>query len=362
MVAGGAERRRQSAGDRLYGVPPTEYRRVGDGQETSSDQLAAQTEAALLREFVHADRASWTRKIVPVLLPGSTVAEVPLFLQPSSANCVWGEELTVAGARDLLGELTSRPAHVMPALASARPVSPEPAQAVVLASDAATYRAVRDRCQEVTGERDIRGTLFERGALGGWVVWLAQIAPGDPSGALHLELTTAYLGAQLVVLIGVAWGVGGVGPGHVVIADYVYDHEASEDTDAGRLARIKTTAPSYQLVQWAQQVARQDGWTDHEPAPRVLVGPIAAGAKTVTGSRSDPRRWIAEHCGDALAVDIGGHGFLHAAYVTPRVEALVIRGIATVVGEAEPVKPSSAVDNAAAFAAALLSVLTTPRC
>ncbi|TCO59235.1 helix-turn-helix domain-containing protein [Actinocrispum wychmicini] len=241
-------------------------------------------------------------------------------------------------------------------IAAENPVVPQEAQAVVFASDALSYQAFAGLCTGTAEGPEIRGTVFEHAVLGSWRVWLAQIGSGGPSEALHLERAAVHLDARVMLLVGQAVSVGAARSGDVVVADYVYDYEAGNDTDNGLLACIKTAAPSYRLIQRAQQVARRGFWAPRgDTVPRALIGPIAAGNKTVTGRQSATRRWIDEHCGDALAIDLGGHGFLHSAYADPHVDALVVRGIRAVVGETSEEECHVAASNAAAFTAALLT-------
>ncbi|WP_246277671.1 tetratricopeptide repeat protein [Phytohabitans rumicis] len=67
-----------------------------------------------------ADRPVWERKVMPVVLPGRSVDEIPLFLQPYAASRFPVTELTVAGAESLLRVLTGQPLDETP------PVGPVP--------------------------------------------------------------------------------------------------------------------------------------------------------------------------------------------------------------------------------------------
>jgi hypothetical protein len=92
------------------------YRLVGDGSGPADAHRGVRSEAALLRDLLHGDRATWTRKALPVLLPGHDIAEIPQFLSPYSVSRYVVTEYTATGAEDLLRVIHGRPAHVPPPL------------------------------------------------------------------------------------------------------------------------------------------------------------------------------------------------------------------------------------------------------
>ncbi len=51
---------------------------------------------------------------MPVVLPGRSVAEIPSFLQPNTADHYIIKDFTVAGAEDLLRHLTRQPPYQRP--------------------------------------------------------------------------------------------------------------------------------------------------------------------------------------------------------------------------------------------------------
>jgi hypothetical protein len=81
-------------------------RMVGDGQVRGPVHRGGQSEMALLRELLHSDRERWTRKLLPVVLPGHTADEIPLFLQGHTADHYQIADFSEAGAKDLLRVLT----------------------------------------------------------------------------------------------------------------------------------------------------------------------------------------------------------------------------------------------------------------
>jgi len=92
------------------------YRTAGDGQAAATCSRGVQSEAALLRDLVHADRPTWTRKILPVVLPGRSVDEIPLFLQPYFGSHYVVAEVSASGVEELLRTITRQPAHPQPDL------------------------------------------------------------------------------------------------------------------------------------------------------------------------------------------------------------------------------------------------------
>jgi tetratricopeptide (TPR) repeat protein len=91
-------------------------------KQRAADQVApnagrgVQFEAALIREKLFADRDRWLPRVLPVVLPGLEVDDIPSFLQPRSASHYRVTSFTVAGAEQLLRVLTAQPLSVRPEL------------------------------------------------------------------------------------------------------------------------------------------------------------------------------------------------------------------------------------------------------
>jgi hypothetical protein len=60
------------------------------------------SEYTRLADLLHRNEARWTRKILPVVLPGRTVEEIPLLFLPGTADHYIIEDYTPAGADSLL--------------------------------------------------------------------------------------------------------------------------------------------------------------------------------------------------------------------------------------------------------------------
>ncbi|HEX5116169.1 MAG TPA: SEFIR domain-containing protein [Pseudonocardiaceae bacterium] len=106
-------------------VASPDYQRVGDGVIATTDNPGAQSEAAVIRDLLHHDRPTWTRKLLPVVLPGRSIDEIPTFLQPFSADHYIVSVLTEAGIEDLLRTLTGQPSRVRPPLGTVPNLPPE---------------------------------------------------------------------------------------------------------------------------------------------------------------------------------------------------------------------------------------------
>ncbi|WP_052120601.1 SEFIR domain-containing protein [Amycolatopsis sp. MJM2582] len=91
-------------------------RTVGDGQAPAHLNLGGQSEMCLLRELLQRDRATWTQRLLPVVLPGHSWHEIPLFLQPLTADHYPVTDLTPRGAESLLRTITVQRAHLRPPL------------------------------------------------------------------------------------------------------------------------------------------------------------------------------------------------------------------------------------------------------
>jgi hypothetical protein len=119
-----------TAADFVLVVASERYGVTGDGNGPSLEHRGLQSEAALLRELVYSDRATWLPKVLPVLLPGHTVDQIPLFLQPHTASRYPVTSFDTAGAEELLRVILRRPRDLLPEVSARQPAPlPEPERA-----------------------------------------------------------------------------------------------------------------------------------------------------------------------------------------------------------------------------------------
>jgi hypothetical protein len=166
-------------------VASPEYHRAGDGHGPAEQNRGVRSEAAIIRDYLHRDRARWLPRLLPVVLPGRAVAEIPDFMQPFSADHYLVDELTDAGIEGLLRVLTGQPGLIRPELGALPVLPPRPPALDQPAPDLPPWQPVRLWWQQLS-------TPLE-------VSWRADLLPGRRGrGTLELHLVPtddARLGA-----------------------------------------------------------------------------------------------------------------------------------------------------------------------
>ncbi|MFJ4651174.1 SEFIR domain-containing protein [Nocardia sp. NPDC088792] len=103
-----------TAADFVLVIASPDCRRAADGKADSYTNRGLQSEMSVMMDRLHNDRGAWLRKLLPVVLPGRSIEEIPLFLQPGIADYYLVSDFTVAGAEDLLRVLTAQPYYERP--------------------------------------------------------------------------------------------------------------------------------------------------------------------------------------------------------------------------------------------------------
>ena len=113
--------------DYVLAIASPDFRARADGRAAASEGRGSQFESAMLRNKMTEDRNAWIGKILPVVLPGNTVDDIPEFLMPYAATHYIIEYLTPDGLSELRRALTREPRYPTPPLATSRPpLPPEP--------------------------------------------------------------------------------------------------------------------------------------------------------------------------------------------------------------------------------------------
>ena len=245
--------------------------------------------------------------------------------------------------------------------------------AIILTSLPIEYMAVRAHLENLREEQHALGTIYERGVFrtknSAWDIGIAEIEAGNINVSLELERAILHFDPDFLFLVGTADSIHQSAEiGDVVAATKVYGYES------GRAGNTFSTIPevgesTYELVQRAIAEARKEEWinrirdTTLEHQPSVYVQPIAAGEKVISSALADIYTFLKKSYNDAFAVDMGGIGFLKAAFAHTTKAAIVIRGISR--STTSPVESlqqereyqKKAASHASAFALEMLSKL-----
>lgn len=229
------------------------------------------------------------------------------------------------------------------------------------------YMAARDFLSNLETLVHPAGTVYERGVFDAddviWNVVLVEAGMGNNIAAIETNRALDYFRPVVALFVGVAGGMKDVAIGDVVAADYVYGYESAKLTDTLN-SRIKTFGCGYPLVQQARAMKRHDHWhkkVTTGKSPNAFVGPIASGEQVLAGTNTPTHELIERHCGDTLAVETEGWGFLFAAHTNGDVPAMVIRGVSDLTAGKNAIEDLTAqpmaAQHAAAFAFELLATL-----
>ena len=242
-------------------------------------------------------------------------------------------------------------------------------RAVILTALSVEYLAVRAHLSDLREEVHPQRTVYERGQFlaegQSWDVGIVEVGPGNSGAAVEAERAIGYFNPDVIFFVGVAGGIKDVTIGDVVAATEVYSYEFGKAGETFQ-TRPKSRSVDYGLEQRARAEARKGDWLQRlarvpDPAPKVFVGPIAAGAKVIVSQHSEVFQLLRSHYEDAIAVEMEGFGFLAAMRGHKQVDAIVIRGISDLIdGKAQADRAgnqATAANHASAFAFEILSKL-----
>jgi hypothetical protein len=111
----------------------------------------------MLRNKMTEDRNLWTAKILPVVLPGNTINDIPEFLMPYSATHYFIEHLTPDGIAELRRALTRENRYPTPPLATSRPPLPP---------DPPVVEPLPDRRPDAGRRVDVRDSTIDQIVMG----------------------------------------------------------------------------------------------------------------------------------------------------------------------------------------------------
>jgi hypothetical protein len=101
--------------DFILVIGSPQYKRRADGTAAPDEGRGSQFEAAMLRDHLTRDLRRETERILPVVLPGWSAADLPTFLNAYSTTRFHVDEFTEAGVSGLVAAITGEGRHPMPA-------------------------------------------------------------------------------------------------------------------------------------------------------------------------------------------------------------------------------------------------------
>ena len=165
------------------------YKRRAEGDAEPHDGRGVQWEARLIEDLFYQDQEAGLRRFVPVVLPGSSVQDIPLWLAPAVATYYQVTECTVAGAEALVRLLTGQPGVVMPPLGTVPDLPPH-----------GTAIAVEPNRPGLRTEVVIEAALPPGGELES-AVWVAGSLLSHRRVALPPEVRVAWEALRLPALV-----------------------------------------------------------------------------------------------------------------------------------------------------------------
>lgn len=241
---------------------------------------------------------------------------------------------------------------------------------VILTALGVEQDAVLEHLVDIEVHEHDKGTLFDVGTIAGHPrhrVAVGITGAGTTTAATLTERARAEFSPTVMMFVGIAGGRrDSLSIGDVVVATKIHSYQGGRSEDDEFLVRPRSWELSHRLDQVARRLCRNNDWCSFlsggAPIPGVHFDAIAVGDVVLNSRKSELARRIHTSYNDAVAVEMEGSGFAHAAALGDQVPAVVIRGISD---HADGTKASTdraggqviAARNAAAFAIALATRL-----
>jgi tetratricopeptide (TPR) repeat protein len=102
--------------DRILVIASPQYKLRAEGDAGPDQGRGVQWESRLIRDRFLADVQAGVRLVLPVVLPGCSLDDIPSWLAPAAETYYLVNDCTVAGAETLLRALTGQPGEIEPPL------------------------------------------------------------------------------------------------------------------------------------------------------------------------------------------------------------------------------------------------------
>jgi hypothetical protein len=176
-------------------VASPQYKRRADGAAPADEGRGSQFEAGIIRNNLTRNLRKETERVLPVVLPGRSVDDVPTFLNAHSTTTFYVKDFTEEGVRDLLAAITGNGQYTMPERGQWRGGAGGPAERPrVLLANGLPWLA---RSSDIRADSArIDGVLYVDS-----IVLRPSLFTADPRGFVEVDLGRSY--RRLTSVVGV---------------------------------------------------------------------------------------------------------------------------------------------------------------
>ncbi|WP_231387266.1 SEFIR domain-containing protein [Nocardia sp. BMG111209] len=189
--------------DFILVIASPDYKKRADGFAPPEEGRGAQFEAAILRNELTRNLIEQTRRILPVVLPGRSIDEIPVFLTGYSATHYVIDEFTVDSITDLLVAITGEGEHPMPARGTwvGSPYAGKTAAPAISGPVRRKARLLTSVLQpsQIGADLTFGGADLDAEHYGNSIVHRCNVFCGDPRSAVEYTLGRRYHEFETVV-------------------------------------------------------------------------------------------------------------------------------------------------------------------
>ena len=151
--------------DRVLVIASPDYRARAEGDTGPAEGRGVQFEARLIRDLFYENQRAGMQRFLPVVLPGGSPADIPLWLGRISTTHYQVSDYTVAGAETLLRNLTDQPREVTPPLGSVPVLPPRGATTAPAPAPARPALHTEILIEAVIADGELESAIWVAGTL-----------------------------------------------------------------------------------------------------------------------------------------------------------------------------------------------------